>query len=72
MTFILIAVGSSRGNSLAFQGSRTGEGDRTASADLSAKRNSEGWPLSNAYADRENVRQSKIGRDLIKLIINER
>src|SRR3984957_5372585 len=58
--FILIAVGPGRGNSLAFQGSRTVEGDRIASADLSAERNLEGWPLSNAYADRGNVRRSKI------------
>jgi hypothetical protein len=71
MTFILIAVGSSRGNSLVFQGSITGEADRTAFADL-GRWNSEGWPLSNAYPDRANMRQSKIARDPIQLIINER
>jgi hypothetical protein len=55
MISTLIAVGSGTGNSVAFQESRTGERDRTTSADLSAQRNFEGGLLSKAYADRANM-----------------
>jgi hypothetical protein len=59
ITFILIAGGSGRGNSLVFQRLRTEEADEEPPP--FTRRNFEGRPLSNAYVDRVNTRPPKIG-----------